>query len=137
MMSLPKYATILALVLGASAAAAQGPVAAPAFDRPIEAGSWGGIVRNGPGMNYARIASLRESNCDAIDKAAAKIFDQVSAECDRKHDAFDAAERSRLMRHPLIVAAQKVRGKTATNALASVERQPSGAQKRSIRGARQ
>ncbi len=59
-MSLPKYATILALVLGATAAAAQGPVAAPAFDRPIEAGSWGGIVRNGPGMNYARIASLRE-----------------------------------------------------------------------------
>ena len=26
----------------------------------VEAGSWGGIVRNGPGMNYARVAALRE-----------------------------------------------------------------------------
>jgi hypothetical protein len=48
----------------ATAASAQvddGPAAPrPGFNRPIEAGSWGGIVRNGPGMNHARIATLRE-----------------------------------------------------------------------------
>jgi hypothetical protein len=57
---------IAALALGATAATAQTEsrrtATAPAFDRPIEAGSWGGIVRNGPGMNHARVASLREGD---------------------------------------------------------------------------
>jgi hypothetical protein len=34
--------------------------AAPDFNRPIEAGSWGGIVRNGPSQSNARVAALRE-----------------------------------------------------------------------------
>jgi hypothetical protein len=50
--------------LGASLASAQTrPNRAPAeagFDRPVAAGSWGGIVRSGPGMEHARLASLRE-----------------------------------------------------------------------------
>ena len=52
--------------LGAAAAPAlaqprgeRGP-AAPDFNRPIEAGSWGGVVRNGPGQSNARVVSLRE-----------------------------------------------------------------------------
>lgn len=63
-MSLTKWIWMAALTLGATAAAAQtdsGPAAPPpGFDRPIEAGSWGGIVRNGPGMSHARVAMLRE-----------------------------------------------------------------------------
>ena len=56
---------IAALAIAAPMARAQtdtGPARPqpPGFDRPIEAGSWGGIVRNGPGMNHARIALLRE-----------------------------------------------------------------------------
>lgn len=55
----------LLLIAGclASAAAAQtdtSPAAPPNFDRPIEAGSWGGVVRNGPGMTHARVATVRE-----------------------------------------------------------------------------
>lgn len=50
--------------LGASSVPAQrGPGRAAAeagFDRPVAAGSWGGIVRSGPGMEHARVASLRE-----------------------------------------------------------------------------
>jgi hypothetical protein len=50
--------------LGASLASAQTrPNRAPAeagFDHPVAAGSWGGIVRNGPGMEHGRLASLRE-----------------------------------------------------------------------------
>lgn len=66
-MRLTKGFLIAALALGATAATAQtdtGPArpAAPGFDRPIEAGSWGGIVRNGPGMNHARIAILQEGD---------------------------------------------------------------------------
>ena len=61
-----KTLSCLLLIAGgfASAAMAQtdtGPAAPPpSFDRPIEAGSWGGIVRNGPGMSHARVATLRE-----------------------------------------------------------------------------
>ncbi len=39
--------------------AGPGP-AAPDFNRPIEAGSWGGVVRSGPSQSNARLASLRE-----------------------------------------------------------------------------
>ncbi|HVQ10236.1 MAG TPA: SH3 domain-containing protein [Allosphingosinicella sp.] len=50
--------------LGASLASAQtGSRRAPTqagFDRPVAAGSWGGVVRSGPGMEHARLASLRE-----------------------------------------------------------------------------
>lgn len=50
--------------LGASHATAQAradrAAAMAAFDRPLAAGSWGGIVRSGPGMDHRRVASLRE-----------------------------------------------------------------------------
>ena len=37
-----------------------------AFDRPVAAGSWGGVVRNGPGMEHGRVASLREGERVAL-----------------------------------------------------------------------
>jgi hypothetical protein len=54
------------LVLGiglVSVSAWAEPAAAPAqvgFDHPVAAGSWGGIVRAGPGQDEPRLASLRE-----------------------------------------------------------------------------
>lgn len=42
----------------ASTSAAAGP--APAFDYPMVAGTWGGIVRSGPGQNNDKVASLSE-----------------------------------------------------------------------------
>jgi hypothetical protein len=55
---------------GASLASAQtGPGRAAieaAFDRPVAAGSWGGVVRSGPGMEHARIALLREGESVAL-----------------------------------------------------------------------
>ena len=30
------------------------------WENPVEAGSWGGIVRNGPGQSHARVVALRE-----------------------------------------------------------------------------
>jgi hypothetical protein len=54
---------IAAAGLGATIASAQ-RTASPAhnvtFDHPAAAGSWGGIVRSGPGMEYARLVTLRE-----------------------------------------------------------------------------
>jgi hypothetical protein len=49
--------------LATSVASAQTPERAVrdvTFERPVAAGSWGGIVRAGPGMDYDRVASLRE-----------------------------------------------------------------------------
>ena len=51
--------------LGAAAPALSQPrggpgPSAPDFNRPIEAGSWGGVVRNGPSQSNARVAALRE-----------------------------------------------------------------------------
>ena len=50
--------------LGAAATPAlaqpRASASAPDFNRPVEAGSWGGIVRNGPSQTNARVASLRE-----------------------------------------------------------------------------
>lgn len=36
------------------------PAAAQGFDYPMVAGSWGGIVRSGPGSDYAKAGSLEE-----------------------------------------------------------------------------
>jgi hypothetical protein len=51
--------------LGSSFASAQTAREA-GFDHPVAAGSWGGIVRNGPGMEHARLASLREGERVAL-----------------------------------------------------------------------
>lgn len=53
---------ICAAALAAPQAQAQrnATSAAPGWENPVEAGSWGGIVRNGPGQSHARLASLRE-----------------------------------------------------------------------------
>jgi hypothetical protein len=59
-----RYFWVLATALAASVTPAQAqPRAAPVevtWDQPVEAGSWGGIVRNGPGQTHARVVSLRE-----------------------------------------------------------------------------
>lgn len=57
---------LLAVSAGLAAASAWAqPASAPAparvsFDHPVAAGSWGGIVRAGPGQDQPRLASLRE-----------------------------------------------------------------------------
>lgn len=43
-----------------AAAAPAIPQPAQSFDYPMVAGSWGGIVRSGPGQDTARVASLKE-----------------------------------------------------------------------------
>lgn len=53
---------ICAAALAAAPAAAQraAPAAAVSWENPVAAGSWGGVVRNGPGQSHARITALRE-----------------------------------------------------------------------------
>ncbi|HTU11933.1 MAG TPA: SH3 domain-containing protein [Allosphingosinicella sp.] len=54
---------ILAAALAIAVAPAQAQRnqrSAVSWENPVEAGSWGGVVRNGPGQSHARVASLRE-----------------------------------------------------------------------------
>ena len=59
-----RHLVIFAAALAVAAAPAQAQRnAAPvevSWNNPVEAGSWGGIVRNGPGQSHARLATLRE-----------------------------------------------------------------------------
>ena len=50
----------------------------------------------------ARISRLRATNCDALEREAQAIRDQIQKACTRKHTAFDAAEQKRLSRHPFV-----------------------------------
>lgn len=49
-----------------------------------------------------RVKTLRSDNCDEIDKETVKLWDEIQAECNVKHDAFDAAEQKRLAAHPFV-----------------------------------
>lgn len=49
-----------------------------------------------------KIAALKAKNCDAADKMAAALWDQMRASCSKRHEAFDAAEQKVLMKHPFV-----------------------------------
>lgn len=50
----------------------------------------------------SRIASLKSGTCDTLDARAAQLWDQIRMACDRKHQAFDAAQQKLLVRHPFV-----------------------------------
>lgn len=50
----------------------------------------------------AKIRTLSNQSCTALDKQANKLFATMRAECQKKHAAFDAAEQKRLLKHPFV-----------------------------------
>jgi predicted secreted Zn-dependent protease len=50
----------------------------------------------------AKVASLKSGDCDSVDSAAAQLWDKIRAACDRKHEAFDAAQQKALIKHPFV-----------------------------------
>jgi predicted secreted Zn-dependent protease len=78
----------------------------------------------------ARIGALRAGDCDALERKAQAIRDQVQKACTRKHTAFDAAEQKRLSRHPfvqMVLAPIYKPLKTNATAFASKKRKKSAA----------
>lgn len=49
-----------------------------------------------------RVKSIRVKSCDVADRRAQALWDKIRAACSKKHDAFDAAEQKRLMKHPFV-----------------------------------
>jgi predicted secreted Zn-dependent protease len=50
----------------------------------------------------AKIKSLSNPSCTALDKQASKLFAKMRADCQKKHAAFDVAEQKRLLGHPFV-----------------------------------
>lgn len=61
-----------------------------------------------------RALALRVSDCSVLSGEVDKVFEAEWQICERRQQAFDASERAKLMRHPLIVAASRVRQSTTT-----------------------
>ncbi len=54
-----------------------------------------------------KVTGLSGPTCDAVEAKALRIWTTSRGECEKRHAAFDAAERSRLARQPLIRLARK------------------------------
>lgn len=50
----------------------------------------------------AKVRAVRGRTCDEVDRKAQAIRDQVQNTCNRKHAAFDAAEQTKLAKHPFV-----------------------------------
>lgn len=60
-----------------------------------------------------RVLALRVADCGTLSREVDRIFENEWQICERRQQAFDASERTKLLRHPLLVAASRVR-QTAT-----------------------
>lgn len=49
-----------------------------------------------------QVKAIAVDDCGVADAKAAKLWEQMRKSCARKHDAFDAAEQKRLVRHPFV-----------------------------------
>ncbi|MFN3627810.1 MAG: DUF922 domain-containing protein [Parvibaculum sp.] len=57
-----------------------------------------------------RAMAVKAATCEAADAEIARLADQARIACNKKHDAFDAAEQKRVAKHPfvkLVLAPQK------------------------------
>lgn len=75
------------------------------------------------GKAERRALALRVGDCGALTKEIDRVFESEWQRCERRQEAFDVAERGKLARHPLMVAATRVeRTKTKVQVLASSTR---------------
>lgn len=49
-----------------------------------------------------QVKAIRAKTCAEADRKAAQLWDRMRAACNKKHNAFDAAEQRKLMKHPFV-----------------------------------
>ncbi|MCA3573569.1 MAG: DUF922 domain-containing protein [Aestuariivirga sp.] len=49
-----------------------------------------------------QVKSIKAKSCSEADRKATQLWDKIRAACNRKHIAFDAAEQTKLMKHPFV-----------------------------------
>jgi predicted secreted Zn-dependent protease len=50
----------------------------------------------------SQVKAIRTTDCQKADKEASRLWDRMRKSCQKKHDAFDKAEQSRLLKHPFV-----------------------------------
>ena len=50
----------------------------------------------------AKVASLRIKSCSEMNAKTAKLWQQVSQACSRKHEQLDSRDQAKLLRHPFV-----------------------------------
>ncbi len=46
--------------------------------------------------------AIRAKTCADADRKASQLWERMRASCNKKHNAFDAAEQKKLMKHPFV-----------------------------------
>jgi predicted secreted Zn-dependent protease len=49
-----------------------------------------------------QVKAIKLKSCEDADQVATKLWDKMRASCNKKHEAFDAAEQKRLLAHPFV-----------------------------------
>jgi predicted secreted Zn-dependent protease len=49
-----------------------------------------------------QVKAIKAKTCSEADRKATLLWDRIRASCNKKHQAFDAAEQKRLMAHPFV-----------------------------------
>ena len=49
-----------------------------------------------------QVKAIKAKSCSEADRKATLLWDRIRAACNKKHQAFDAAEQKRLMAHPFV-----------------------------------
>lgn len=52
-----------------------------------------------------KVKALRASSCSTVDKEAGRLWKQMRNACEKRHQAFDAAEQRRVLKQPFVQAA--------------------------------
>lgn len=66
-----------------------------------------------------RALQVKASTCEAADSEIARLADEARVACNKKHDAFDAAEQKRVAKHPFVKQVLAPQKKNQTAALAA------------------
>ena len=65
------------------------------------------------------VQAINASDCAVADSKATKLWAQMRQSCARRHDAFDAAEQKKVLKHPFVKMVMSQQGKhVASSALA-------------------
>jgi predicted secreted Zn-dependent protease len=65
----------------------------------------------------AKVAALRVKSCSELNSRTAKLWQQVSQTCNRKHEQLDARDQAKLLRHPFVKTVMAGPRKAARHAL--------------------
>lgn len=68
------------------------------------------------------VRAINASDCSIADAKAAKLWAQMRQSCSRRHDAFDAAEQKKVLKHPFVRMVMSQQGKHVAAAALTVKK---------------